>query len=676
MTQATPKISVVIPAYKPGAGLDRVIDSLDAQTMPQDQFEIVVVDDGSPDDTFERLTAMRAVRPNMTIEKIPPSGWASRPRNIGTALASGEYVLYMDSDDYLYPNALQRCWDFAVEHGSDIVSPKESKTNAPWWGMDRWEANKPNLIGGDGIAGLLPMMPHKMYRRSFLLEHEITYPETSDGTRVLWEDIWFNIEAYRHATVVSVLSDTPVYRWHQTPGSISKSYGPRSEEFWVQLERLFAYIDTALADDPDARDTMFLHQFRDRCLLRFSRVIGDATPSEIAMALSAARRIQDTYMSPELEARLGKMERARAALLRAERTDLMHRLWQVDRTVVSRTTARSTTWDDGVLRVSATTTWLDRSGAPIRFERRGERVVRTLPADIEQALPPEIVDVTDDLDALALDVWVRSRYEKVTWAVPFESTARFVSAAEGGLRLAVTSTARIDPATAGFGRPLDEAIWDVWAETRWMGTFSRGGVVTENRRAASLANGMATVSYRNQKGDLSIDLQQRLRSVVADSGPAVREATGTIASFVLPLRDVAVAGATSIPLRVRLEPANDALRRGIEEGRVPSVIARRFTASLDGHLIADAAGARLEAGGRADPGSYRVAFEAQPDRPVVTNLVLKVSQHGAIEFGIRSVAKPANLKQHARAQLKAAAAAGRILLRNASYGLRRRVQGA
>ena len=50
-----PKVSVIIASYCPGGGLNRVIDSLDAQTLPQDEFEVIFVDDGSPDDTYARL---------------------------------------------------------------------------------------------------------------------------------------------------------------------------------------------------------------------------------------------------------------------------------------------------------------------------------------------------------------------------------------------------------------------------------------------------------------------------------------------------------------------------------------------------------------------------------------------------------------------------------------------
>ena len=98
---------MVNAAYRPGEGLDRVSDSLDAQTLPQDRFETIIVDDGSPDDTYERLQRLAAERPNMRVHRIENSGWPSRPRNVATDMARGEWVLFMDHDDSLFPDALR-----------------------------------------------------------------------------------------------------------------------------------------------------------------------------------------------------------------------------------------------------------------------------------------------------------------------------------------------------------------------------------------------------------------------------------------------------------------------------------------------------------------------------------------------------------------------------------------
>ena len=130
MSEPTPLISVIVPTYRPGDGIDRVVTSLDAQTLPQDRFEVILIDDGSPDDTLQRLQVLAATRPNYRVERIENSGWPSRPRNVATRLARGDYVLYMDHDDSLYPDGLRRAHEYAAAAGLDGVVAK--RTDAPY----------------------------------------------------------------------------------------------------------------------------------------------------------------------------------------------------------------------------------------------------------------------------------------------------------------------------------------------------------------------------------------------------------------------------------------------------------------------------------------------------------------------------------------------------------------
>ena len=253
-----------------------------------------MVDDGSADGTSEAVRRLQGSRPNLVSHRIEASGWASRPRNVGLGLARGEYVLFMDSDDTLYPDALRRCHEFATEHDSDIVSPKESQTKQPWYGMSSFRENVPNLIGGAGIAGLLPMTPHKLFRREFLLEHGLRFQESEAGQRVLWEDVRLVMEAYRHARVVSVLADTAVYHWHSSAGSISKSYGARTAEFWDQVERLLQFIHALFAGEEfvQEREAMLVQQYKVRLLGRFCTLAATngVTDEEARHAVRAAAR--------------------------------------------------------------------------------------------------------------------------------------------------------------------------------------------------------------------------------------------------------------------------------------------------------------------------------------------------------------------------------------------------
>ncbi|MEA2387022.1 MAG: poly(ribitol-phosphate) beta-N-acetylglucosaminyltransferase, partial [Thermoleophilaceae bacterium] len=92
---------MVVPVYNPGSNMDDLVRSVLDQSLPEDAYEAIFVDDGSTDGTGERLDALAAQFPFVRVEHIPNSGWPSRPRNVGTDMARGEYVLYVDNDDYL-----------------------------------------------------------------------------------------------------------------------------------------------------------------------------------------------------------------------------------------------------------------------------------------------------------------------------------------------------------------------------------------------------------------------------------------------------------------------------------------------------------------------------------------------------------------------------------------------
>ncbi|WP_434810433.1 glycosyltransferase family 2 protein [Microbacterium sp. bgisy189] len=136
-------VSVVIPTYRtPISGLQRLVASLDRQTMPSEDFEVIFVDDGSPDDTHARLLAVQRSRPNVRVERIENSGWPSKPRNVGVELAEGAYIAFADHDDEFYPDALRAAHALAVANDADVVVGKESRTETPSWGLGRFQTRR------------------------------------------------------------------------------------------------------------------------------------------------------------------------------------------------------------------------------------------------------------------------------------------------------------------------------------------------------------------------------------------------------------------------------------------------------------------------------------------------------------------------------------------------------
>ena len=580
---AGPVISVIVPTYCPGEGFDRVLASLDVQTLPQAEFETLVVDDGSPDGTADRIQALAATRPNLRVQRIENSGWPSRPRNVALESARGEWVLFMDHDDSLYPDALARLAEVARRTGADVVSPKESKTNDPWWGMEALrEGTVLDARTSRGIEALLPMVPHKLYRRAFLDEHAIRFPE---GRRRLWEDIFVNVAAWRHARTVVVLADAPVYLWHSGASNNSRSYGPTTEEYWDRLDELLAFIDEALADEPEARRTMLLHQWRVRVLGRAGRALRGATEEEAALLLSRARAVAERWVPPEEDATLGPLLHLLGALVRAGDAESLVALPAPDARGRASVQARSAAWRAGVLHLTLEARWLAADGSSLRVHHHDDRLIPDLPEGVRA--PDEVADLHGALESLVPHIGVRDRDALVTWEVPVAATREWEAIDGGAMTPLLRIEAVIDPRTAAAGGPLPIGVHDVEAQVEWGLAFTNVPVTIQERRARpAVVDGTPAVAYRTTKGLLAIDTSSRLRNVVADGGLEPGRLEGTTRSLTIPLP-----------------------RLSEGDGRLPAAV-RLVDGDHEHVLPGEVSGDHLHAGSarRVPPGEYDVAF--------------------------------------------------------------------
>ena len=105
------KLSIVIPVYRVEATLDRCVESVVSQTFGD--FEVILVDDGSPDRCQDCATNGPVKDRRITVVH-QPNGGLSAARNAGIERARGEYITFIDSDDYIADDTLQQVMDVAV----------------------------------------------------------------------------------------------------------------------------------------------------------------------------------------------------------------------------------------------------------------------------------------------------------------------------------------------------------------------------------------------------------------------------------------------------------------------------------------------------------------------------------------------------------------------------------
>lgn len=377
------RVSVIVPVFEPGPGFDDLIASLDAQSLPADEFEVILCDDGSGEATRARLAEVARTRANVRVLTLPHIGWPGTPRNHGIDAARGRYVYFCDHDDRLFDDALRALCAYADAHRSDVVIGREV-------GIGRqiprsvFRRDIPRaVLGRDPLLALLT--PHKLFRTAFLREHGIRYP---DG-RVRLEDHLFVMEAYFRAEVISILASTPCYAWVKTPGSASASR-IEPETYFPDMEAVLDLVERNTA--PGAlRDTLLRHWYRGKVLARIGGRRLVRYPDEyrdrfLDVAIPLAKR----RFGDGVEKGLPLGLRLRAALLReGRRDDLL-------------TLAR---WEAGIraeARIIAARWTRDRLELTIRPRvlAEGERALPTdgaaLAAALGVPLPASLADARED----------------------------------------------------------------------------------------------------------------------------------------------------------------------------------------------------------------------------------------------------------------------------------------
>ena len=458
------KVSVVVAVYNPGDNIERLLASLDDQSLPVDEFEVVFVDDGSTDETPERLRAFAAQRPNVTVTTIPNSGWPGRPRNVGTDLATGDYVFYADHDDELFPEALERMHDLAAANGSDIVYGKVVTPGmpTPFWPLARRTIGQADLVA-DGL--LLNRMVHKLYRRQLLLDHGIRFAEGP----VRLEDHMFMAQAMPLAKVISVLADYPCYRW------VVRNDGTNNSADQVDFPGYWDYLATSmdlfteragpgLVDDAArawAGQRMLLH-VRPGPYFALDQQARDAM-------LSPLYDLVCTRLPERVDPLVPVLKRLRLRELRSRNRERFDRLQKLTDALTFPVSLDRVEWSDGVLRLAASSTLTGSAGsagAEVAVERDGadlllllDEVDPDVPASARTLLPS---------DAGTLELTVRHRDTGVEW--PLHGIQRAVLAPSGdGLGLTVTWDGELDICNGAFGGPLEVGIWDVLARVQFLG---------------------------------------------------------------------------------------------------------------------------------------------------------------------------------------------------------------
>ncbi|MEV4736637.1 MULTISPECIES: glycosyltransferase family 2 protein [unclassified Microbacterium] len=334
------RVSVVVPVFNPGPSFDDLIASLDRQTLDHSRFELLLCDDGSDEPTQARLAEVERTRPYARVLYLPHSGWPGTPRNEGVAAARGDYVQFVDQDDWLFDEALERMCDYADLHGADVLVGKEVGIGRPLPSRIYRRDVPDARLGRDPLLEMLT--PHKMFRTEFLREKRVRFP---DG-KVRLEDHLFVMRAYFEAERISILASTPCYAWVKQAGSAS-SARIDPESYFPHLEAVLDLVEQYTQPGP-LRDRLLRHWFRGKILKRLAGKRLVNYPAEYRdRLLDVVVPLVRRRFGPGVDGGLAFPQRIRAALLRADRRADLLAFARFESDLECRVAVTSASWSRG-----------------------------------------------------------------------------------------------------------------------------------------------------------------------------------------------------------------------------------------------------------------------------------------------------------------------------------------
>jgi glycosyltransferase involved in cell wall biosynthesis len=451
------KVSVIVPVYNPGNDIDDCIASLLNQSLPAGEYEAIFVDDGSTDGTPARLDALAAEHDHVRVEHIPNSGWPGKPRNVGLEMARGEYVYFVDNDDWIEREALARMYEMAVADDAEVVIGKVVG-HGKFVPRSLFKETLHGVQLSDSAPLLGLLSPHKLFRASLLAEHGIRFPE---GRRRL-EDHVFVMHAYFHAQRVSVLADYPCYHWVLRDEDTNASYRPFDpQSYFANVREVLDLVEEHTAPGP-LRDRLMRHWYRGKMLGRIGGTPFVRREPDYNREIHAeVRKLALERYGADAAAKLPFNLRVRSHLLREGSFEALYALAEREGELRTKSRLVDVRGDGTWLRLDVETQLRGREHGPLTFTRSGERLAWNAPAAVGE-LPPDLSDVADEIGKARATVLLRA--DGVEYQLPGRTEVRLdpVSGAPAGtVRPVLTVQAHLAPTLAAAGSPLPAGEWEV-----------------------------------------------------------------------------------------------------------------------------------------------------------------------------------------------------------------------
>lgn len=247
-----PKVSVIVPIYNVEKYIKKCMDSLVNQTLQE--IQIIFVNDGSTDESGNIAKEYASKYPNKIIYLEKENGGLSDARNFGMRYAEGEYIAFLDSDDYVENTMYEEMYNKALQENSDYV-----ECDFLWEYPDKTKKDKRNSYNNkkEMLTNVRVVAWNKLIKREILEKNNISFPK---GLR--YEDIEFTYKLIPYLNKVSYV-DKEFVHYVQRNNSIANVQNERTAEVFTIFDNIIKYY----------QEKGFYEEYKEELEYSYSRIL-------------------------------------------------------------------------------------------------------------------------------------------------------------------------------------------------------------------------------------------------------------------------------------------------------------------------------------------------------------------------------------------------------------------
>ena len=224
------KVSVIVPIYNVEKYLEKCINSLLSQTL--EDIQIILVNDGSKDNSGNIAKEYEKNNKDRVIYVEKENGGLSDARNYGLKYATGDFIAFLDSDDYIEKNAYEEMYNKAIEENADYV-----ECDFIWEFPNKIRVDKqyPYKNKKEMLSFVRVVAWNKLIKRQLIIDNNLEFPK---GLR--YEDVEFTYKLIPYINKFAYV-DKPFIHYVQREGSIANVQNERTAEIFTVLDEVIEF---------------------------------------------------------------------------------------------------------------------------------------------------------------------------------------------------------------------------------------------------------------------------------------------------------------------------------------------------------------------------------------------------------------------------------------------------